>query len=206
MLPAYSFMLGLLALLGFFAIAAGVDKLPEYAEGFKQFGNNFAVPALFLHQFPVVVRRRRLRRHRHRRAGAGGDHVDRRRQPLHPQHLPRVHQRQSRPTSRKPRWPNGRRWSSSSARWCSSCSSPTQYAIYLQLLGGIWIIQTLPSLMLGAVHALVQRMGAAGRLGRRHRLGNMDVLRRQQYDDLVRSPSRAGRSPGIRRSTRLCST
>src|ERR1019366_2299365 len=27
---------------------------------------------------------------------------------------------------------------------------PTQYAIQLQLLGGIWIIQTLPSVMLGA--------------------------------------------------------
>ena len=33
LLPAYSFMLGLLALLGFFAIAAGVDKLPEYRGG-----------------------------------------------------------------------------------------------------------------------------------------------------------------------------
>ena len=27
---------------------------------------------------------------------------------------------------------------------------PTQYAIWLQLLGGIWIIQTLPAVMLGA--------------------------------------------------------
>src|SRR5271169_1858183 len=52
MLPGYTFMLGLLALLGFFVIAAGVDKLPEYAGGFKQFGNNFAVPALLLHSFP----------------------------------------------------------------------------------------------------------------------------------------------------------
>src|SRR5499427_3193526 len=52
LLPAYSLMLGLLALVGFFAIAAGVGALPEYAAGFKQFGNNFAVPALFLHSFP----------------------------------------------------------------------------------------------------------------------------------------------------------
>src|SRR5579885_1756585 len=52
MLPGYSFMLGLLALIGFFAIAAGVGAMPEYAAGFKQFGNNFAVPALFLHSFP----------------------------------------------------------------------------------------------------------------------------------------------------------
>jgi SSS family solute:Na+ symporter len=53
LLPAYSFVLGLIALLGFMAIAAGVDKLPEYAAGFKQYGNNFAVPALFLHAFPA---------------------------------------------------------------------------------------------------------------------------------------------------------
>ena len=51
-LPGYSLMLGMLALFGFFAIAAGVDKLPEYAAGFAQFHNNFAVPALFLHSFP----------------------------------------------------------------------------------------------------------------------------------------------------------
>jgi solute:Na+ symporter, SSS family len=53
LLPAYSFVLGLLALLGFFALAAGVDKMPEFAEGFKQFSNNFAVPALMLHSFPA---------------------------------------------------------------------------------------------------------------------------------------------------------
>src|ERR1700720_3499100 len=52
LLPGYTFMLGLLALLGFFALAAGVKDLPEFAAGFKQFGNNFAVPALLLHGFP----------------------------------------------------------------------------------------------------------------------------------------------------------
>jgi solute:Na+ symporter, SSS family len=51
-LPAYSLMLGLLALLGFMAIAAGVAKLPEFTAGFKNYGNNFAVPAMFLHAFP----------------------------------------------------------------------------------------------------------------------------------------------------------
>lgn len=51
-LPAYSFALGLIALLGTMAVAAGVKSMPEYAEGFKAFGNNYAVPALFLHSFP----------------------------------------------------------------------------------------------------------------------------------------------------------
>lgn len=51
-LSAYSFILGLIALLGYMAIAAGVDKDPAYQAGFTQFGANFAVPALFLASFP----------------------------------------------------------------------------------------------------------------------------------------------------------
>jgi SSS family solute:Na+ symporter len=39
-------------LLGFMALAAGVQAMPRYAEGFKNFGNNYAVPALFLQMFP----------------------------------------------------------------------------------------------------------------------------------------------------------
>jgi solute:Na+ symporter, SSS family len=50
-LSAYSFILGLIALLGYMAIAAGVDKNPAYAAGFAQYGPNFAVPALFLESF-----------------------------------------------------------------------------------------------------------------------------------------------------------
>ena len=51
-LAAYSFILGLIALLGYMAIAAGVDKEPAFAAGFAQYGPNFAVPALFLASFP----------------------------------------------------------------------------------------------------------------------------------------------------------
>jgi SSS family solute:Na+ symporter len=52
LLAAYSFILGLIALLGYMAIAAGVDKDPAYTAGFTQYGANFAVPALFLASFP----------------------------------------------------------------------------------------------------------------------------------------------------------
>jgi solute:Na+ symporter, SSS family len=52
LLSAYSFLVGLIALLGYMAIAAGVDSNPEFAAGFAQFGPNFAVPALFLASFP----------------------------------------------------------------------------------------------------------------------------------------------------------
>jgi SSS family solute:Na+ symporter len=51
-LPAYSFVLGLIALLGYMAIAAGVKTDPAFAAEFKSFGNVFAVPALFLKMFP----------------------------------------------------------------------------------------------------------------------------------------------------------
>ena len=52
LLPAYSLVLGLLALLGFMAIALKVGSAPEFAAGFKAYGNNFAVPALVLSVFP----------------------------------------------------------------------------------------------------------------------------------------------------------
>jgi len=53
MLPAYSFLLGLIALLGYMAIAAGVDRSDAFKAGFAQYGTNFAVPALFLSAFPA---------------------------------------------------------------------------------------------------------------------------------------------------------
>jgi solute:Na+ symporter, SSS family len=51
-LPAYSLLLALIALLGYMAIAAGVDKATEYAPLLKQYGPNLAVPALFPAMFP----------------------------------------------------------------------------------------------------------------------------------------------------------
>jgi SSS family solute:Na+ symporter len=52
LLPAYSLVLGLLALLGFMATALHVGTDPAFADGFKRYGNNFAVPALILAVFP----------------------------------------------------------------------------------------------------------------------------------------------------------
>ncbi|MHB1303725.1 MAG: monocarboxylate uptake permease MctP [Acidiphilium sp.] len=51
-LPAYSFMLGLIALLGAMAVAAGVAGMPEFAAGFKAYGPSFSVPALLIHTLP----------------------------------------------------------------------------------------------------------------------------------------------------------
>jgi SSS family solute:Na+ symporter len=52
LLPAYSLVLGFLSLLGFMAIALGVAQMPAFAAGFKQYGNTFSIPALFLASFP----------------------------------------------------------------------------------------------------------------------------------------------------------
>src|SRR5215472_8123849 len=51
-LNAYSLMLGFLAITGFMALAMGIKTMPTYASGFQEYGNNFAVPALFLQVFP----------------------------------------------------------------------------------------------------------------------------------------------------------
>jgi len=149
MLPAYSLMLGLLALFGFFAIAAGVNNDPQFAAGFKEFGNSFAIPALFLHSFPswfVGIAFAAI--------GIGA---------LVPAaimsiaaanlYTRNIHREfiNHNPTDKQ---------EAQMAKWVSLIVKlgalifilfvPTQYAIYLQLLGGIWIVQTLPAVMLGA--------------------------------------------------------
>jgi solute:Na+ symporter, SSS family len=148
LLPGYTFMLGMLALVGFFAIAAGVSKMPEYAEGFKQFGNNFSVPALLLHSFPswfVGVAFAAI---------AIGALVPAAIMSIAAANLytRNIHREfiNSNPTDKQ---------ESQIAKWVSLLVKlgalvfiifvPTKYAIQLQLLGGIWIIQTLPAVLIG---------------------------------------------------------
>jgi solute:Na+ symporter, SSS family len=149
LLPAYSFMLGLLALLGFFAIAAGVKELPEFAAGFKHFGNNYAVPALLLHSFPswfvgiafAAIAIGALVPAAIMSIAAANLYT----RNIHREFINRN------PTAKQ---------EAQTAKWVSLIVKvgalafilfvPTQYAIQLQLLGGIWIIQTLPAVMLGA--------------------------------------------------------
>ncbi len=148
LLPGYSFMLGLLALVGFFAIAAGVGALPEFAAGFKQFGNNFAVPALYLHTFPAWFVGIAF-------AAIGiGALVPAAIMSIAAANLytRNIHREfiNHNPTDKQ---------EAQMAKWVSLIVKfgalvfiifvPTQYAIYLQLLGGILIIQTLPSVLLG---------------------------------------------------------
>jgi SSS family solute:Na+ symporter len=149
MLPGYSFVLGLLALLGFFAIAAGIKGMPEFAEGFKQFGNNYAVPALLLHSFPAWFVGVAF-------AAVGiGALVPAAIMSIAAANLytRNIHREfiNKNPTDKQ---------EAQMAKWASLIVKvgalvfilevPTQFAIQLQLLGGIWIIQTLPAVLLGA--------------------------------------------------------
>ena len=78
---------------------------------------------------PELVRRHRVRRHRDRRPGAGRDHVDRRGQPVHPQHLQGVPEEGRHPAAGGAASPRSPRWWSSWARswpsWASTRSSPS---------------------------------------------------------------------------------
>ncbi len=148
LLPGYSLMLGLLALIGFFAIAAGVGNLPDYAAGFKEFGANFAVPALILHSFPswfVGIAFAAI--------GIGAlvpaAIMSIAAASLYTRNIHREFINKN-PTDKQ---------EAQMAKWVSLIVKfgalafivfvPSQYAIYLQLLGGILIIQTLPAVMLG---------------------------------------------------------
>ncbi len=149
LLPGYSFLLGLLVLSGFFAIAAGVASLPEYAKGFKEFGNNFAVPALLLHSFPawfVGIAFAAI--------GIGA---------LVPAAIMSIAAANLYTRNIHREFVNKKPTDKQEAQMAKRMSLivkfgalvfiifvPTEYAIDLQLLGGVWIIQTLPAVVLGA--------------------------------------------------------
>ncbi len=149
MLPGYTFMLGILALFGFFVIASGVDKLPEYAAGFKQFHNNFAVPALLLHSFPSWF------------AGVAfaaigiGALVPAAIMSIAAANLytRNIHREFINKTPTDKQEAHMAKLASLIVKFGALIFIlfvPTKYAVQLQLLGGIWIIQTLPPVMLGA--------------------------------------------------------
>ncbi len=203
MLPGYTFMLGLLALFGFFVIAAGVDKLPEYAGGFKQFGSNFAVPALLLHSFPswfVGIAFAAI--------GIGA---------LVPAaimsiaaanlYTRNIHREfiNKNPTDKQ---------EAQMAKWVSLVVKvgalvfilfvPTKYAIQLQLLGGIWIIQTLPAVMLGAYTRWFNSWALLAGLGGRHRRRHGHGGRHQTDAHLsvgLRRPHLSGLYRGVHRDS-----
>jgi SSS family solute:Na+ symporter len=167
-LPAYSFALGLIALLGFMAVAAGVKTMPAFAPGFAAFGNNFAVPALFLKMFPgwfvgiafaaiaigalvpaaimSIACANLFTRNIYR------EYIARECTPAREASVAKI-------TSLIVKI----------GALFFIIELPTTYAIQLQLLGGIWIIQTLPSVLLGLytrrLHPVALLIGWAAGIG-----------------------------------------
>jgi solute:Na+ symporter, SSS family len=148
MLPAYSLMLGLLALVGFMAIAVGVSTMPELAPGFKAYSNNFSVPALFLALFPdwfVGVAFAAIA------IGA-----------LVPAAIMSIATANTYTRNIYREFINPACTDQQESRMAKIVSLiikagalvfiffvPLQYALWLQLLGGVWIIQTVPSVIIG---------------------------------------------------------
>ena len=148
LLPAYSLALAMIAALGFMAVAAGVSTKPAYAPYFARYGPNFAVPALFLDQFPGwfvgvafaaiaigalvpaaimsiaaanLFTRNIYRDLFHRSLSGAAEATAAKRVSL----VIKL------------------------GALAFIILLPSQYAIELQLLGGVWIIQTLPAIMIG---------------------------------------------------------
>jgi solute:Na+ symporter, SSS family len=148
LLPAYTLVLGLLALLGFMALAAGVKDMPQYAEYFKHYGTNYAVPALLTEMFPSwflgvalaaigigalvpaaimsIAASNLYTRNIHRAFIARN--IDHRQETKVAKIVSLVIK---------------------FGALVFVIFLPLQYAIQLQLLGGIWIIQTLPAIVFG---------------------------------------------------------
>jgi SSS family solute:Na+ symporter len=148
LLPAYSIALAMIAALGFMAAAANVAAKPAYAPYFARYGANFAVPALFLDQFPGwftgvafaaiaigalvpaaimsiaaanLFTRDIYRDLFHRSLSGAAEATAAKRVSL----VIKL------------------------GALAFIILLPSQYAIELQLLGGVWIIQTLPALVIG---------------------------------------------------------
>jgi SSS family solute:Na+ symporter len=148
LLPAYSFVLALIALLGFMAIAAGVGKAPEFAALFKQYGPNFAVPALILHSFPSWFAGFAFA------AIAIGALVPAAIMSIAAANLytRNIYRPFIRPDCSPAQEAQMAKWVSLVVKFGALLfiiALPQQYAIQLQLLGGVWIVQTLPAVILG---------------------------------------------------------
>lgn len=160
-LPAYSIALALIGLLGYMAMAAGVKAMPEYAVGFKNFGNNFAVPALFLHMFPAwfsglafaaiaigALMPASIM------AIACGNLFTRNiyKEFIAPDCAPRTEARMAKLVA----------FAVKLGALFFVLELQTTYAIQLQLLGGIWICQTVPAVLLALYVRLDPRALLAG--------------------------------------------
>jgi SSS family solute:Na+ symporter len=148
LLPAYSFLLALIALLGYMALAAGVATMPQFAPLAKDYPGNFAVPALILDMFPSWFAGLAFA------AIAIGALVPAAIMSIAASNLwtRNVHREFIRPDCSGAEEARTAKFVSLIVKFGALVFIifvPLKFAIYLQLLGGVWIIQTLPSVILG---------------------------------------------------------
>ena len=169
-LSAYSFVLGLIALLGYMAIAAGVGQNPLHADGFERYGANFAVPALFLDMFPswfvgvafAAVAIGALVPAAIMSIACAN---------LFTRNLYKEYWRPSCSNAEEARVAKIMSLVVKVGAVVFILAIPKSYAIQLQLLGGIWIIQLLPPIVLGLftrgfhAHALLLGWAAGTAVG-----------------------------------------
>jgi SSS family solute:Na+ symporter len=158
MLPAYSFLLGLIALLGYMAVAAKVDKVPAFAGGFRQYGPNFAVPALFLNVFPSWFVGFAFA------AIAIGALVPAAIMSIAAANLftRNVYREFLRPLCTGQEEAAIAKIASLVVKFGALAFivfAPQKYAIQLQLLGGVWILQTFPAVVVGLYTRRLHRWG-----------------------------------------------
>ncbi|HEX3952903.1 MAG TPA: sodium:solute symporter [Stellaceae bacterium] len=148
LMPAYSFLLALIALLGFMAIAAGVDKMPEFQTLAQQYPRNFAIPALFLASFPswfvgiafaAIAIGALVPAAIMSIAAANLWTRNIYREFLRPDCTPGQEAQMAKVVSLVVKF----------GALIFIMMIPLRYAINLQLLGGMWIIQTLPAVIIG---------------------------------------------------------
>jgi len=158
MLPAYSFLLALIAALGYMALAADVKQNPAYAAGFTLYGTNFAVPALFLGAFPAWFAGFAFA------AIAIGALVPAAIMSIAAANLftRNVYREYFRAASSGKEEATVAKVVSLVVKFGALAFivfSRPEYAIQLQLLGGVWILQTLPSMVIGLYTRALHRWG-----------------------------------------------
>lgn len=148
LLPAYSFLLALIAMLGYMALAAGVQREPAFASGFARYGANFAVPALFLASFPAWFAGFAFA------AIAIGALVPAAIMSIAAANLftRNIYKEYWRPGCHGKEEATVAKLASLVVKVGALAFivlAPQKYAIELQLLGGMWILQTLPAVVVG---------------------------------------------------------
>ncbi len=148
-LPAYSFILGLLSFLGFMAMADHrALAAAAFAPAFHRYGSNFAVPALILANFPPWFAAVALA------AIAIGALVPAAIMSIAAANLftRNIYRTYVNPQAAPATEARAAKWSSLAIKIGALLfvlEIPFHYAIDFQLLGGIWIIQLLPSVAAG---------------------------------------------------------